>query len=120
MAMLVYTALVGAAVFGSALPFNLHGPAPRGFVLALFVVFGLGATLGHFLFAAAFRIAPASLLAPVNCVHIAFAWLMGWVFFDHIPTAMSVAGMAHIVASGAATAFAANRRQERCGCAPSG
>ncbi|MGB8818606.1 MAG: DMT family transporter, partial [Rhizobiaceae bacterium] len=66
MALLFHTALVGAVLFGLYLPWSLHGAGPTGFDLMLFVAIGLAATLGHYLFTAAFRVAPASILAPVN------------------------------------------------------
>lgn len=109
MAMLFFTALVGAWLFGAWLPFSLHGPVPQGADMLIFVVFGLGATLGHYLFTAAFRVAPASVLAPVNYVHIAFAAVVGWMVFGDVPSAMSFAGMGLVVAAGVTTAVA-NRK----------
>jgi drug/metabolite transporter (DMT)-like permease len=111
MAMLFHTALVGAVLFGAYLPWSLYGPMPSWPDLALFLVFGLGATLGHYLFTAAFRVAPASVLAPVNYVHIAFAAVLGWLIFGDVPTMTSFIGMALVVAAGVTSALATNRNK---------
>jgi drug/metabolite transporter (DMT)-like permease len=111
MALLFHTALVGAALFGCYLPWSLRGPMPQGLDLALFGLIGLAATLGHYLFTSAFRVAPASLLAPVNYLQIAFGGLVGWLAFGHVPSAMSMAGMALVVVSGMAMAIVSNRRK---------
>ena len=109
MAMLFHTALVGAVLFGLYLPWSLHGPVPQGFDLILFVVIGLAATLGHMLFTAAFRQAPASLLAPVNYLQMLFGAIIGWLVFDHIPSAMSFSGMTLVIIAGIATAVLSGR-----------
>lgn len=109
MAMLFHTALVGTLVFGAFLPWSIEGPMPAGLDLALFAAIGAMAAGGHFLFTAAFRLAPASSLAPVNYVHLLWAALLGWLVFDHVPTPLSALGMALIGLSGAATAFLSNR-----------
>lgn len=110
MAMLFHTALVGAVLFGAYLPWSLKGAMPRGLDLALFVLIGLGATLGHYLFTAAFRVAPASLLAPVNYLHIAFAALVGFLVFGHVPSVTSFIGMGLVIVAGIATALLARRK----------
>lgn len=111
MAMLFHTALVGAVLFGAYLPWSLKGSMPQGLDLFLFVLIGLAATLGHYLFTAAFRVAPASVLAPVNYLHIFFAGIVGWVVFGHVPTALSIGGMALVVIAGVASAIVSNRKK---------
>ena len=111
MAMLFHTALVGAVLFSLYLPWSLHGPVPQGFDLVLFVVIGLAATLGHMLFTAAFRQAPASLLAPVNYLQMLFGAIIGWLVFDHIPSITSVTGMALVVVAGMTSAIISNRKK---------
>jgi drug/metabolite transporter (DMT)-like permease len=109
MAMLFHTALVGALIFGAYLPWSFYGPMPGGLDLMLFVAIGVMASLGHFLFTAAFRQAPASFLAPVNYFHLLWAALLGWLLFDHVPTSLSMVGMVLIGVSGAATAIISSR-----------
>jgi drug/metabolite transporter (DMT)-like permease len=110
MAMLFHTALVGAVLFGLYLPWSLQGPIPQGLDLILFVLIGLAATLGHALFTAAFRLAPASLLAPVNYLHILWAGVIGWLVFDHVPTVTSLVGMLLVGVAGVASALLSRRK----------
>lgn len=111
MAMLFHTALVGAVLFGAYLPWSMKGPMPQGLDLALFVAIGLAATLGHYLFTAAFRIAPASVLAPVNYLHIFFAGIVGWIVFEHVPSQLSMIGMALVVLAGVTSALVSNSKK---------
>ncbi len=110
MAMLFHTALVGAILFGLYLPWSLHGPMPGAFDFSLFVLIGLAATLGHYLFTAAFRLAPASLLAPANYLQLLWAGLVGWLIFDHIPTNTSIIGMLMVGMAGAASAILSRKK----------
>ncbi len=110
MAMLFHTALIGTVLFCAYLPWSFYGPMPDAVDLALFIAIGVMAALGHFLFTAAFRQAPASFLAPVNYFHLLWAALLGWLVFDHVPTKLSIAGMVLIGISGAATAILSSRK----------
>jgi drug/metabolite transporter (DMT)-like permease len=110
MAMLFHTALLGAVLFGLYLPWSLHGPMPGALDLGLFALIGLAATLGHFLFTAAFRLAPASILAPVNYLHLLWAGLIGWLVFDHVPTQTSIIGMLLVGFAGAASAMLSRKK----------
>jgi drug/metabolite transporter (DMT)-like permease len=110
MAMLFHTALIGTVLFCAYLPWSFYGPAPGALDFALFIAIGVMAAGGHFLFTAAFRQAPASFLAPVNYFHLLWAALLGWLIFDHVPTPLSLAGMALIGISGAATAVLSSRK----------
>ncbi|HEX9964076.1 MAG TPA: DMT family transporter [Allosphingosinicella sp.] len=111
LALLFYTALVGAIGFGLAAPFFWGGPAPDALTTLLFLSLGLYGGLGHFLFTAAYRHAPASMLAPMTYSQLVWAGLLGWLVFRHVPDAVSAAGMAVIAASGLATALKPQRRQ---------
>jgi drug/metabolite transporter (DMT)-like permease len=111
MAMLLHTALIGAVLFGAYLPWSLKGPVPGGLDLSLFVLIGLAATLGHYLFTAAFRVAPASVLAPVNYLHLFWAGVVGYLAFGHIPAPLSIAGMALVVGAGVTSAIVSNRKK---------
>ena len=61
---------------------------------------GLIATAGHLLVVHAFRRAPAGLLAPFQYVEIIGATILGLLFFDDFPDAMTWLGVAVIVGSG--------------------
>jgi drug/metabolite transporter (DMT)-like permease len=110
MAMLFHTALVGAVLFGLYLPWSFHGVMPGAFDLCLFVLIGLAATLGHYLFTSAFRYAPASVLAPINYLHLFWAGVIGWLVFDHLPTSTSLVGMILVSVAGVASAFISRRQ----------
>jgi drug/metabolite transporter (DMT)-like permease len=105
LALLFHTALIGALVFCAMLPVFGLGPLPGPGDIALIAALGLLATLCHYLFTLAYREAPASLLAPVNYLHLVWAGLLGWVAFGHVPDATSLAGMALVTLAGVAVAL---------------
>ncbi|MES2988752.1 MAG: DMT family transporter [Pseudomonadota bacterium] len=109
MALLFYTALVGSIIFGLAAPWFLNGRVPSAFEALLFCSLGAYGGLGHFLITAAYRDAPASLLAPVNYLQLLWAGLLGWIVFRHVPDGLSLIGMAIIAASGVAVAIHSRR-----------
>lgn len=109
MALMFHTALVGAVIFvtltlalGSE---TMPSPLDAGLMLTL----GALATVGHLLFTSAYREAPASTLAPVNYMHIAFATLLGWQVFQQLPDVLGFAGMGLIAAAGLLAAWRASR-----------
>lgn len=103
--MLFYTALMGSIGFGIFLPWSWKGAPPTLWVLLLFLSMGITGGLGHFLYTAAHRHAPASLLAPMNYLQLLWAGLLGWIVFNHVPDQLSILGMCVITASGAMVAF---------------
>jgi drug/metabolite transporter (DMT)-like permease len=109
MAMLFHTALVGAVVFSVMAMWSLGGPMPGPSDMGLMLALGALATVGHLMFTAAYREAPASLLAPVNYLHIVFAAILGWLVFQHIPDTLALVGMAMIMLSGMVVALKARR-----------
>lgn len=107
-AMLFYTALVGSLAFGFALPWFWEGVPPLRHAL-LFLLVGAAGALGHFLFTAAYRQAPASVLAPLNYLQLVWATLLGWLVFGHVPHDTSIAGMAIVAGCGVAVGFKSHR-----------
>ena len=107
-AMLYQTALVGSVFFCLMALGSLDGLAVGPADLAMMALLGAFSTLGHFLFTAAYREAPASLLAPVNYLHLAWAGGLGWLIFGHLPDGWGLAGMALICASGMLVAIRAD------------
>ncbi len=109
MALMFHTALVGTIAFtGLALalgPESLPGATDIGLMLVL----GTVTTLGHLLFTSAYREAPASTLAPVNYMHIAFATVLGALVFRQLPDALAFAGMGLIAIAGLLAAWRASR-----------
>ncbi len=110
MAMLFHVAAIGFAVFAVlALP-DLGSLAMDATDLALTLLLGLLATVGHVLLTAAYREAPASFLAPVNYLHIVWATLLGWGVFAHAPDPVSLSGIALVLVAGAGVALVTARR----------
>lgn len=105
LAMLLYAALAGAIFFCALLPWNWQIPSPESLDTGLFVMIGFMALAGHFLFTAAYREAPASLLSPVNYVHLAWAALLGWLIFGHVPDRISMIGIGCVAAAGIGNAL---------------
>jgi drug/metabolite transporter (DMT)-like permease len=109
MAMLFHVAVAGVVVFGLMQPFTWaapwQSPAFARSDFALFAFMGIASLLGHYLLTSAYRHAPASLLAPFNYFHIAFAVFAGWLVYDHVPDAIAIGGMALIAVAGAAVAI---------------
>ncbi len=103
--MLFYTAVIGAVAFGAFLPWSWGGAAPTTLQLVLFFGTGALAGLGHFLFTAAHRQAPASILAPMMYAQLVWAGLLGWAIFGHMPSGMSIIGMCIVAASGVLVAL---------------
>ena len=107
-ALLFHTALIGTVIFGAMLLWTGLGPLPAGTDVLILLVLGGLATLGHFLFTAAYREAPASLLAPVNYMHLVWAALLGWLVFGHFPDGLTLVGMAIVAGAGVAVALRAH------------
>jgi drug/metabolite transporter (DMT)-like permease len=103
-AMLYHVGLTGFVVFGLlAVPYvsDISFSIWDG---VLVVALGLFATFGHFLFTAAYRFAPAALLAPVNYLHLVWAGGLGWLVFSHLPEVPALIGMAMVCLAGVSAA----------------
>jgi drug/metabolite transporter (DMT)-like permease len=99
-AMLFHVSIVGAVVFVAlALP-DMPDLGADATQLMLLLVLGCLGTGGHFLFTAAYREAPASVLAPVNYMHLVWAAVLGWAIFGHVPPTMTLVGMLMILSAG--------------------
>lgn len=91
-------AIAGGHLFGvEDLQFVWNAPAH---VWALALVMGLIGCLGHHLIVQAFKLAPASLLAPFQYIEIVAAAGLGWLVFNEFPTPVKWLGIAIIVSSG--------------------
>jgi drug/metabolite transporter (DMT)-like permease len=105
MALLFYVAVAGVLVFGTLLLFNWQNYQYEWLDIALLLFMGAAALTAHFLFTAAYRFAPASLLAPFNYFHIALAVIISWLVYNHLPDLPALIGIAMIATSGATIAF---------------
>jgi len=108
-ALLYQTALVGAVIFCVLALGSLDGLALNGTDFAMMLLLGTFMTIGHFMFTAAYREAPASLLAPINYVHVFWAGGLGLLIFGHLPDGWSLFGMGLVCASGVVVAIRAYR-----------
>jgi drug/metabolite transporter (DMT)-like permease len=106
-AMLVYANVIGAIVFGSTVPGLWPDEGLNAQQIVLLLVSGVLAGVGHFMITAAYRYAPASLLAPANYVQLLWTVLLGLVVFGTVPDALAGLGMVAIAGAGLLTAFRA-------------
>lgn len=102
--MLFYTALTGTVGMSLALPLFWSGPLPSLREALMIASLGIYGGTGHFMLIRAFRHASASTLSPFLYVQLVWATLFGWLFFGHVPDALSTAGMIVIVGSSLAMA----------------
>jgi drug/metabolite transporter (DMT)-like permease len=111
MAMLFFSALVGAISFGIFLPWTLHGETPTLLQLGLFLFLGVSAWLGHYMFTQSYRFAPAALVAPMTYMHLVWAGILGWLVFGHAPEALALVGMVLVALAGALSGLRRHRGQ---------
>jgi drug/metabolite transporter (DMT)-like permease len=104
------SALIGTVAATALLPFGLPDRWPDPWQSALFLSFGVTGSVSHLLLMRAYRLAPASFIAPLIYLHIVQATVAGLVFFGQFPDAVSLIGIAIILASGAGIALYEQRR----------
>ncbi|WP_425101492.1 DMT family transporter [Tropicibacter sp. S64] len=80
------------------IPFGWAWPGPMG--LAQLIGAGLIGGFGQILLTSSYKHAEAALLAPFDYASILFAILIGYFFFEEVPTAMVLIGSAIVVAAG--------------------
>lgn len=71
----------------------------------MMLLLGALMTTGHFLFTAAFREAPASVLAPITYLHLFWASGLGWLVFQYLPEALTILGMVMVMVAGTIVAL---------------
>jgi drug/metabolite transporter (DMT)-like permease len=106
--------LVGSVVMSLALPFVWIEPTAKG--IFFFALIGITSGVGHFSTIKALEYAPASLLAPFAYVQLLWVTILGMLVFGDTPDAITVVGMAIVVAGGLLVATSrrvAGRRVDR-------
>lgn len=73
---------------------------PTGPELTLLIGAGIVGGLGQILLTASYRFAEAGVLAPFTYVSMLWSVLIGYVWFDEIPTAAMLVGACFVIASG--------------------
>jgi len=81
--------------------------------IAFLFLMGVLGTSGHLLFVQASRLAPSSLIAPMQYVEIVGAAILGYLVFGDFPTPTKWVGIAIIVGSGAYVFWRESRRRSR-------
>lgn len=97
-----YSALVGFLVLSAAVPFDWKPPALNE--LGLASLMALASTAGQFLVVTAYRLAKASILAPISYSQLVWSGLLGLFVFGNVPDGWTLCGVAVIIASGIYTA----------------
>jgi len=90
--------LSSTLVAGALAPFHWVTPTPLDF--ALLAAVGLLGGAGQLLATQAVRLAPVSVVAPFDYLHLVFAGAYGWALWRDWPTASTLAGSAIIMACG--------------------
>jgi len=99
---LTFTQLLLSAVF--LLPFGLANlPDFTPTIAGLTFASALGSMLGNLLLLYAYRIAPATKLAPLVYFQLIAAVILGWVIFADLPDAYTWAGLVIIIGTGLAS-----------------
>jgi len=99
-----YTGLVGTLVMTPLAVLNWSTAALLAY-WPWFLLVGFFGTFGHLMLIRAYMRAPAPVLTPYQYGQIAFAMLLGWLAFDHVPDAWAWVGIAVIAASGVGNAM---------------
>jgi drug/metabolite transporter (DMT)-like permease len=99
-----YTGLVGALIMTPMAIFSWSTPALLSYWYWFLAVGFLG-TFGHLMLIRAFNRASAVVLTPYLYTQIAFATLLGWLVFNHVPDALAWAGIGVIALGGVGNAL---------------
>jgi drug/metabolite transporter (DMT)-like permease len=83
---------------------------PEGVQWLLLILVGVVAGSAHLLITAAYRLAPASVIAPFDYTGIVWAMLIGWFFWHEKPDANLFLGVPLVIASGLYVVISATRR----------
>ena len=108
-ALLFHTILISVPCSFLLALFTWEGYLPNLMDLSLIALLGLIIIGAHYLLTVAYKYAPASLVAPANWVHVVWAALLSWLFFDHLPDQLTILGMVVIVAAGVGIAIKTHR-----------
>jgi drug/metabolite transporter (DMT)-like permease len=96
---LFYGNMIGALVMLPVLPF-VWSPPSDALIAALMLAIGVLGSLGHFCLISGHKLAPASVLSPFVYTQLIWVTILGYLVFDALPTAWTLAGAAMVVSSG--------------------
>jgi drug/metabolite transporter (DMT)-like permease len=93
----------------TALLAPLDWRAPEGTQWAMLAAVGVIGGCGHLLLTAAYRLAPASVIAPFDYTSIAWGVLVGWLAWGDEPSPRLLLGLPLVVGSGLYVVMSATR-----------
>ncbi len=99
-AIVFYFALTATLLSLLTVPFGWV--MPRGIEWVWMIGAGLLGAVGQLLLTSSYRYAEVSVLAPFTYVSMLSALMIGWLFFDEVPTIQILLGAALVIASGVA------------------
>ncbi|MBV7543038.1 DMT family transporter [Acidovorax sp. sic0104] len=100
----LYTSWISTALVSLGVPLVWQPIADPWMWVGMFTM-GLSSAVGHMLLLNAYARTTPVTIAPFLYSQIGFAMLAGWLVYRHVPDAWSMAGIAAIVLSGAASAW---------------
>jgi drug/metabolite transporter (DMT)-like permease len=100
----LYTGWIATALVSLAVPFVWTQVTDPWMWAGMFTM-GLSSAVGHMMLLNAYARTTPVTIAPFLYSQIGFAMLAGWMVYDHVPDGWSLAGIAAIVLSGAASAW---------------
>jgi drug/metabolite transporter (DMT)-like permease len=106
---LFYGNFIGAVAMSAIVWLVWTTPASL-WLIALMVFIGGFGSIGHYLLIAAHRQAPASLISPFMYTQLLWGVLLGYLVFDDVPSAWTLAGAGIVIASGL---YILNRERKR-------
>lgn len=95
---LIYTAATGAIVSTGLLPW--HWQTPDASEWLLLIGAGLLGCFGHLFLIKAFRLAPASVIAPFAYTSLIWATILGFAIWQDVPELSTIVGASLIIGSG--------------------
>jgi drug/metabolite transporter (DMT)-like permease len=96
---LFYGNCIGALIL-SAMVWMVWTTPQSLFIVALMVITGAVGSVGHYLLIAAHRLAPPALITPFMYTQLVWGIAAGYVVFDQLPNAWTLAGAAIVIGSG--------------------
>lgn len=112
---LMLTQMVGPVILTTPFVFG-HFPQITPHVAILTLISALGSMIGNVLMLLAYKMQEATKLAPFVYCQLISAVILGWLVFEQLPGALTIAGMVLIIGAGSAGALVQSRRP-RAACA---
>lgn len=105
----IYSALLGSVLTSIAVPFVWTDPASLT-QIAMLLALGVLGGLGHYCVACSVFNAPANIVSPFQYLQLFGAVVLGYWWFDSVPSVYTWAGAAIIIASGLFLGWSETRR----------